>query len=128
MRIVVVRIKAQCSLLIECFGSADHDSFISGVTKSRLEFFTDGVVAISATLIVLDVQPGENCGDLDLEMCIVHWSEGCRVRLPDFKCYFDYAESKSKTTYMIFAYIACFMIVNLLWAQHHYLVSNFSSY
>lgn len=33
-------------------------SYISGVSKSRLEFFTDGVVAISATLIVLDVQVG----------------------------------------------------------------------
>mmetsp|Transcript_32845 Transcript_32845/g.40355 ORF Transcript_32845/g.40355 Transcript_32845/m.40355 type:complete len:444 (+) Transcript_32845:102-1433(+) len=110
---------------------SEGDPYLQGVTKQRFEVFTDGVIAIAATLIVLDIQPMSDCKELkDPLSCAVHWDDGCRPGLSkkfSFECYFEVGESKEKNLYLMFSYAFCFAIVNVLWAQHHYIFDRIYS-
>ena len=90
--------------------------------KKRVEAFTDGVIAISATLIVLDIQPLPSCNQLkDPVDCLYHIGDGCVWNLLQGKCYFDDKESTDKRNWLILAYSGTFAVANLLWSQHHFL-------
>mmetsp|Transcript_26065 Transcript_26065/g.82748 ORF Transcript_26065/g.82748 Transcript_26065/m.82748 type:complete len:277 (-) Transcript_26065:186-1016(-) len=105
------------------------------VFRKRLEAFTDGVLAISATLIVLEVQPVPACSDLlSPDACILKWSDGCRpVWSPTpqspfkFACVFDDEESWEKKNWMILAFIVSFCVINVLWTLHHTLVDSITA-
>mmetsp|Transcript_30966 Transcript_30966/g.49682 ORF Transcript_30966/g.49682 Transcript_30966/m.49682 type:complete len:505 (-) Transcript_30966:3756-5270(-) len=95
--------------------------------KRRLESFTDGVFAITATLIILDIHGPASCNDLtSWADCVLHWDDGCRPRgldlIPNrFECYYNDTEAAERRKWLLMAYILTFLSVNMLWVLHHHL-------
>ena len=90
--------------------------FNSAVSKSRVEFFTDGVFAIVATIIILD-------STSDLSDSI---NDGNCNDLPDFvKTENIWAVNKLVNHYLyttrfsIYSYLMCFLMVCLFWYVNH---------
>jgi len=100
----------------------EEEATINSIFKTRSANFCDGVLAISSTLIVLEIKAPPPCKDLlTIEDCIVHWGDGCRPNLFTFECKYDDGEATKKRNLMILAYIVSFVIINLHWTLHHYL-------
>ncbi len=76
--------------------NTDSRSDTEGMAPSRLEAFTDGVVAIIITIMVLDLKVPESAS----------WDA-----LPRFAP-------------MLFAYVLSYVNVGLYWANHHHLLST----
>lgn len=105
-------------------GEGSHEAIqIHQVFKSRLEAFTDGIIAIAATLIVLELKPTPPCKDLtNPEDCILHWRDGCRPAMPEilkFQCIYDDTEATARGRLLMISYVSTFVVLNILHAQHH---------
>ncbi len=105
----------------------NEDETVNHKTKDRMEQFTDGVVAIAATLIVLDIHAPAACDNLkNLEECLLHWQDGCRPQptLNPFvepKCLYDDEQVWGRYKWLVIAYVLSFMTINVLWMLHNYL-------
>eukprot|EP00697_Spironema_sp_BW2_P018098 gnl/Spiro4/9975_TR5302_c0_g1_i1.p1 gnl/Spiro4/9975_TR5302_c0_g1~~gnl/Spiro4/9975_TR5302_c0_g1_i1.p1 ORF type:complete len:680 (+),score=183.12 gnl/Spiro4/9975_TR5302_c0_g1_i1:109-2148(+) len=120
--------------------------------RSRVEAFTDGVLGIAATLIILDLQPPEACGAVrDAGMCVLLASKGCQLAwtavLPTDKCPPDYpipAASSSPTNFLcakcyttdqssgvdlltLLSFVIAFALVSFLWQQHNKLYEDLAA-
>jgi uncharacterized membrane protein len=73
------------------------------LTTQRLEALSDGVIAIAATLLVLEIGRLELRGDEDLFDAIVH-------RWPSY-----------------LAYVVSFTVIGLIWVSHHSMFERISS-
>jgi uncharacterized membrane protein len=70
------------------------------VSKARLEAFSDAVFAIAITLLVLNIAEPSNFHELGHQLA---------DRLPDFA-----------------AYVVSFVVIGIMWLNHHSLFSHFS--
>lgn len=71
-------------------------------SKARIEAFSDGVFAVALTIIVLE------------------------VRVPDSLAFANDAAAFQQFSTLLAIYALTFVVVGILWANHHYLVSTFS--
>jgi TMEM175 potassium channel family protein len=72
-------------------------------SNRRIEGFSDGVFAVAVTIIVLE------------------------VRVPDSLAFANDAVAFQQFVTFVAIYALTFVVVGILWANHHYLVSTFSS-
>ena len=120
------------------------NAFSTQIARSRLEAFTDGVITISMTLVILDLQPPPSCSTvLDAQMCTAQQHQGCLLRIIDrahrsgcppaslnttnastgasecATCYFDFAHHSATMEVLVWTFMLSFVLVSLLWQQHN---------
>jgi uncharacterized membrane protein len=72
-------------------------------SSRRIEGFSDGVFAVAVTIIVLE------------------------VRVPDSLAFANDAVAFQQFATLLAIYVLTFVVVGILWANHHYLISTLSS-
>ena len=91
----------------------------------RLEGFVDGCIAVVGTLMVLEIRPPVDCSDMKFETCVLHFADGCRVKLNPVNplkpplCFFEREDDQSRDIVLIAMYFVCFFLMVLLWYVHH---------
>ncbi|GBG25182.1 Endosomal/lysomomal potassium channel TMEM175 [Hondaea fermentalgiana] len=100
----------------------DAQTSLEGVFKNRLEAFTDGIIAVAATLTVLELTPTPACKELtDPEDCILHWQDGCRPTMPEllvFQCVYDDTEDTAHDKLLLISYLISFFVLHVFHSQH----------
>jgi uncharacterized membrane protein len=95
----------------------------------RLHGFVDGVVAVSSTMMILEIKPPTDCSDLrEPESCIAHYAEGCRLDISnkfDWKCVLERGEEQERDFSLIIAYSFGFTLMICLWYVHHCVFEDF---
>src|SRR5438876_9836364 len=77
--------------------STEHTSLTNERSTERLEAFSDGVIAVAITLLVLNIQvPERTASRTLLEALLAEWP-----------------------TYL--GYVTSFVVIGLFWANHHYM-------
>jgi uncharacterized membrane protein len=111
-------------VLTQLYGEPEHKK----MDWHRVEGFVDGCVAVVSTLMVLEIKPPVDCGDMRVETCVLHFESGCRLKFDAGnlfkppKCYFGRLEDQQRDVGLVFMYFVCFCLMFFLWYSHHEVV------